>query len=87
MMEHNKFDFRVASALVQAVNSAANTLDVKNGQMEKAFGNLREGFNDDGYDEIAVDMTAANKVIGDVIKQMNIVGKYISDYAEKLKNV
>ena len=48
-MSGDKFDFAVASSLVQAVESAASTLDVKNGQMEQKFGNLREGFKDSGY--------------------------------------
>ena len=86
-MASDKFDFTVANSLVQAIESAASTLDVKNGQMEQKFGNLREGFKDSGYDVFAVDMSAANNAIDDVIKQMRVVANHIAGYAEKLKNV
>ncbi len=85
-MSGNKFDFNVANQIVQAVSQSAAALDVKNGQMEKHFGNLREGFKDSGYDAFAVDMSAANKVIQDVINQMNVVGRHIADYARKLED-
>ena len=42
-MAGDKFDFNVANSLVQAVDTAASTLDVKNGQMEKKEGNPPEG--------------------------------------------
>lgn len=86
-MARDKFDFNVASNLVQAIDSAASTLDVKNGQMEKKFGSLREGFKDSGYDAYALDMSAASKAINDVVMQMRVVGKHIAEYSEKLKNV
>lgn len=86
-MAGDKFDFTVASSLVQAVESAASTLDVKNGQMEQKFGSLREGFKDSGYDAFAVDMSAANNAVKEVIKQMHVVAKHISEHAEKLRDV
>ena len=86
-MAGDKFDFTVASSLVQAVESAASTLDVKNGQMEQKFGSLRAGFKDSGYDAFAVDMSAANNAVKEVIKQMHVVAKHISEYAEQLRDV
>jgi len=86
-MPGDKFDFNVANSLIQAVSAAASTLEIKNGQMEKKFGNLREGFNDSGYDAYALDMSAANKAVKDVITQMRVVAKHIDDYKEKLKNI
>ena len=87
MMAGDKFDFNVADSLVQAVDTAASTLDVKNGQMEKKFGNLREGFKDSGYDAYALDMSAANNAVKDVVTQMRVVAKHIAEYAEKLKHI
>lgn len=86
-MAGDKFDFTTAASLVQAVTSAASTLDVKNGQMEQKFGKLREGFKDSGYDAFALDMTAANNSIKEVITQMHVVANHIAKYAEKLKHV
>ena len=83
----DKFDFRVASTLIQVIEQSASTLDVKNGQMEKHFGNLHEGFKDAGYDAYATDMTAANKAIKEVIDQIHAVSKHIADYAQKLSEV
>lgn len=85
-MERNKFDFRIANALVQAVNTAANTLDVQNGQMEKRFGALKNYFNDDGYEEFNVDMTAANREVQNVVEQLNQVAGKIADYSQKLQD-
>ena len=87
MMAGDKFDFNVANSLVQAVDTAASTLAVKNGQMEKKFGSLREGFKDSGYDAYALDMSAANKAVKDVVTQMRVVAKHIAEYAEKLKHI
>lgn len=81
----DKFDFNVASSLIQAVEGAASALDVKNGQMEKRFGELREGFKDSGYDAFAVDMATADTAIKEVIGQLHAVSKYIGDYAVKLR--
>ena len=86
-MSADKFDFTVANSLVQTVDAAASALDVKNGQMEKKFGELREGFKDAGYDAYAQDMSAANRVVEDVISQMRVVAKHIAAYAEKLIEV
>ena len=84
-MAGNKFDFNVANQLVQAVAATADALAVKNGQMEKRFGNLHETFKDSGYDEFAVDMTAANKAIEEVIAQLKAVGGAIAKYAARLQ--
>lgn len=86
-MAGDKFDFNVADSLIQAVDAAAATLDVKNGQMEKKFGNLREGFKDSGYDAYALDMSAANNAVEGVVTQMRVVVKHIAEYSEKLKHV
>lgn len=86
-MAGDKFDFNVANSLVQTVDAAASTLDVKNGQMEKKFGALREGFKDSGYDAYALDMSAANNAVKDVVTQMRAVAKHIAEYAEKLKQI
>lgn len=86
-MEGDKFDFKIANSLVQSVDAAASTLDIKNGQMEKKFGNLHESFKDSGYDSYALDMSAANNAIKDVVTQMRVVAKHIAEYAEKLKHV
>ena len=81
----NKFDFRVANSLVQAVEGVAAALDVKSGQLEKRFGNLREGFKDSGYDALMLDMSAANKAIEEVIGQLHAVSKHIADYSIKIQ--
>lgn len=81
----DKFDFNVARTLVQAVANTASALDVKNGQMEKRFGNLSQYFKDSGYDAYAADMSAADKAIEEVIAQLHVVGKHISEYATKLE--
>lgn len=83
----DKFDFNTATALVEVVTQSASALDVKNGEMEKHFGNLHEGFKDAGYDAFATDMSAANKAIKDVIDQLHAVGKHIADYAQRLSEV
>ena len=84
-MAGDKFDFRVADSLVQAVTAAADTLDVKNGQMEAKFGALQESFKDQGYDAYALDMGAANRVTQEVITQLKMVGAQIAKYAEQLR--
>lgn len=81
----DKFDFNTASRLVQVIESAASALDVKNGQMEKRFGELHESFKDSGYDAYALDMTAADKAIGEVIQQLRAVGAHIAKYAIRLQ--
>lgn len=86
-MDGNKFDFNVASSLVQVIDAAASTLEIKNEEMEKKFGNLREGFKDSGYDAYAMDMSAAKKTVEDVIAQMRVVAKHVAEYAEKLKTI
>ena len=86
-MAGDKFDFNVASSLVQLVDSSASTLNVKNGQMEKSFGDLREGFKDSGYDAYALDMAAAKNAVQDVVTQMQVVAKHIAEYAEKLRDI
>lgn len=82
-----KFDFNVADSLVGAVEQAASTLDVKNGQIEKHFGALHEGFKDSAYEEYALDMSAANKAIQDVITQMRAVASKIAAYSDKLREI
>lgn len=82
-----RFDFDKANALYMGVFEAANILDVRNGQMEKRFGDLGDYFKDAGYDEYAVDMTAANEAIAKVISQMRAVGISIARYAEQLRGV
>lgn len=86
-MAGDKFDFTVASSLVQTVDTAASALNVKNSQMEQKFGQLREGFKDSGYDAFALDMSAANNAINDVVTQMRVVAKHIAEYAEKMKTI
>lgn len=85
-MGHDKFDFNVASSLIQVVEGAASAIDVKNGQMEKKFGALHEFFKDAGYDEFESEMNAANKVIEDIISQLHEVSKHIGDYSQRLQN-
>ena len=82
-----KFDFTVADQLVSAVEQTASALEVKNGQIEKHFGALHEGFKDSAYDEYAMDMSKANKAIQDVVTQLRQVGKHIAQYAEKLRGI
>jgi len=84
-MSHDKFDFQQAERLIEAVNSSASQIDVKNGQMEKRFGDLREYFKDSGYDDFAGDMSAANKAIADIIQQLHEISKHIASYAERLR--
>lgn len=84
-MAGDKFDFRVANNLVQAVVQTADALDVKNGQMEKRFMDLQDSFKDSGYDGYAVDMNAANQSIKSVITQLKVVGGKIARYAEELR--
>ena len=86
-MSLDRFDFTVATTLCNTIETAATALEIKNGQMESKFGNLREGFKDSGYDAYALDMSAANKAIGDVVIQMRTVAQHIATYAEKLKNI
>lgn len=82
----NKFDFHTADSLVQAVETAASALEVKNGQMEQRFGQLHETFKDDGYDAYAIDMKAADKAIGEVVTQLRVVGAHIAKYADRLRS-
>ena len=82
----NRFDFRAADQLSQACIITADKLDVCNGQMEKRFGELGDYFKDAGYDGYSLDMTAANRAIEDVIRQIQQVGLSISSYADQLKD-
>ena len=82
----DKFDFSTANQLIQAVEGAASALDVKNGQMEKRFGNLREYFKDAGYDVFAADMSAADTAIKEVITQLHEVSRNIGEYAIRLRD-
>lgn len=81
----DKFDFKVAEMLIQTVERAASTLDVKNGQMEKRFGDLREHFKDSGYDDFAVDMKAANESVKEIIDQLHMISQKLGDYAERIR--
>ena len=45
-MASDKFDFVVATALIQSVEAAASALEVENQSLEQRFGKLREGFKD-----------------------------------------
>lgn len=83
----NRFSFDAAYKLSEICVVTADKIDVCNGQMEKRFGELGEYFRDAGYDEYALDMTAANKAIEDVVAQFKKVGKAINDYANELKNI
>ena len=83
----DKFDFRTAEKLLELVEGTASKLDVQNGQMEARFGRLHEFFKDAGYDEVATDMTAANKATMDVIRQMHLVSKALAEYAAHLREV
>ena len=85
-MTSDKFDFQTAMALITALQKASDALDVKNGQMEKKFGELNQFFKDSGYEAYSLDMSAANKVIDDVRTQMWEVTKHIAAYAEKLRD-
>lgn len=82
-----RFDFRQANELGQSIIVAADKLDVLNGQMEKRFGELGDYFRDGGYEEYALDMTAANKAIAEVMRQMQTVGQAILEYARELEAV
>lgn len=82
-----RFDFRQANELGHSIIDAADKLGTLNGQMEKRFGELGEYFRDGGYEEYALDMTAANKAIDEVKLQMKTVGKAILDYARELEAV
>lgn len=81
------FSFEAAEKLSEACVITADKIDVCNGQMEKRFGELGEYFRDGGYDEYALDMSAADKAIADVVDQLKQVGKAVEDYAEDLKRV
>ena len=80
----DKFDFNTASALIQAVEGTASALEIKNGQMEKRFGELREYFKDSGYDAFALDMSSADTAIKEVINQLRAISRNIGEYAIKL---
>lgn len=86
-MAGDRFDFNVATTLVQTVEASATVLEMKNEAMKQRFGHLREGFKDAGYDDFALDMSAADISAKDVIQQMRVVAKHISAYAERLKNI
>lgn len=85
-MDKDKFDFDVASSLIQAIEGTADLLDVKNGQMEKKFLALREGFKDSGYDVFAIDMNTANSAISEIITQLHEVSRHVGEYTEKLRD-
>ena len=81
----DRFDFGVASSLVQVVEGAASALDMKNDQMKKRFGDLREGFKDSSYDELMLDMSAADNAIEEVISQLHAISRHIAEYSIKLQ--
>lgn len=83
----DRFDFRTAQKLVELVENAASKLDVQNGQMEARFGRLHEFFKDEGYDVFVPDMSSADKAIADVISQMHLVSKALSEYAARLYEI
>jgi len=82
----DKFDFNVASSLVQAVEGTASALETQNGQMEAKFGALRDGFRDSGYDAFALDMSAADTAVKDVVTQLHAVSRHIANYAVRLRD-
>ena len=82
----DKFDFRTAQQLIEAVEGTASALDIKNGQMTKRFGNLQNYFKDSGYDEFAVDMSAADIAIEDVISHLHEISRKIAEYANQLQD-
>ena len=84
-MSHDKFDFNAASQLVQVVDYAAQTIDVKNGQIEKKFGKLHEFFKDNRYDEFESEMSAVNNSIEQIVTQLHEIGRHIAEYSERLK--
>lgn len=86
-MGNDKFDFGVASLLVEMVDMGALTLEMKNEQIQELFQKLKESFRDEGYDGYSADMKSANNAANDVISQMKIVAKHIAQYAEKLKKI
>lgn len=79
------FSFGAADALSDACMITADRIDVCNGQMGKRFADLGDYFRDGGYEEYALDMSAANKAIGDVVDQLKQVGLSIKKYSEDLK--
>lgn len=81
----DRFDFRTANKLVELVEKTASALDVQNGQMETRFGRLHDFFRDEGYDEFTADMSAANRSVAEVIKQMHAVSRALANYADILK--
>ena len=85
-MGSGKFDFKQANSLVQALEKAAATIEVKNGQMEKKFMSLHEFFRDEGYTEFEKDMSSAQNAIDDIVKQLYEIGKYIAEYAQALQS-
>lgn len=84
-MASDKFDFVVATALIQSVEAAASALEVENQSLEQRFGKLREGFKDSAYDAYLADMSAASMAIANVISQMRVVSKHIIAYSEKMR--
>lgn len=85
-MNHDKFDFRAADQLIQAVEMAAAQIDVKNDQMKIRFSRLHEYFKDEGYDQLSVDMNAANKSIDEIIRQLHDIAKHILNYKQQIQN-
>lgn len=83
---NDKFDFRVAEQLVQAVEMAAAQIDIKNEQMKFRFTRLHEYFKDEGYDQFSVDMNEAGKSIDEIIQQLHDIANYIANYKQQLQN-
>ena len=84
-MSSDKFDFSVASQLIQAVEMTSAEIEIKNGQIEKSFMNLNNYFKDEGYNEFASDMNAANKSITEIIKNLHEIATRIGEYAQRLQ--
>lgn len=85
-MSYDRFDFNVASLLIQLVESAASAIDIKNGQIEKNFEILHGFFRDEGYDKFEREMKSANKLIEDIIIQLHEIGKNIEEYSQRLQD-
>lgn len=85
-MSYDKFDFDAATRLVNLIESSASMIDVKNGQIEKKFGELREFFKDEGYIQYESEMNVANRGINEIISQLHVIGRHIEDYKQRLQN-
>lgn len=80
----NKFDFTVATSLVENLTRAAKILETKKGNLDQNFDRLGQFFQDDGYIAYQVQMQKTDLAVEEVIAQMKFTAQKIAEYAEKL---